>query len=368
MTEVNHSVLQDIQLSQGGAFVDYGAWSWASTFGDVALEFRAIREGACLWDVYALQKWDVTGSDAVLAIQRVFSNAIGSMAVGQVRYGAFVNAEGAMTDDGTVYRLENDRLWVMTNADDFDVANARHFDGLDVRLVNRTAEMPLISVQGPKSREIVQSLTDADLRQLRYFRFIPEPVTVAGTQVWLLRTGFSGELGFELIPERSAAVDVWSALADAGATPIGLDAIDIARIEAGLVMIEADYLPGEISPYDLSFDKMIAQDPDLGIAGYASLAKRGQAPPVRLKTLRIEGAEVPSPGASVFKDGSVVGVVTSPCASPSFGTIALARLDTEQAANGTSLDVSIGEGGSRRARAFVADLSIHDPQKVKPRS
>ena len=95
-----------------------------------------------------------------------------------------------------------------------------------------------------------------------------------------MRTGFSGELGFELIPAREDAVALWQKLSDAGGQPVGLDAIEVARIEAGLVVIDADYTPGETSPYDLSFDKMIAIDQGLDIIGSEILAKTAKAPPL----------------------------------------------------------------------------------------
>lgn len=370
MSQTIRSVLYDVQEEQGATFVEYTPWIWTANFGDVSREFQAIREGVVLWDIYPLQKWDVTGPDANIAIQRVFTNSLATLAVGQVRYGAFVDADGLMTDDGTIYRLADEHLWVMTNADNFDESNAAHFAGLDVSIVNRTHDMPLISVQGPKSRDLLQQHTTTDLSDLRYFRFLPEPVEIAGVPTWVLRTGFSGELGFEIIParDRADAVSLWRTLSAAGGVPVGLDAIDIARIESGLIVIDADYSAGQISPFDLSFDGVVKIDPALGIVGGDSLAKAAESPAIRFKTLRVEGAEVPAHGAAVFKDGADIGVLTSPCASPAFGTIGLARLASEHSANGTSVDVAIGEDGSRRARAFVTDLSIHDPQKTKPRS
>ncbi|HVQ87705.1 MAG TPA: aminomethyltransferase family protein [Actinomycetes bacterium] len=367
-TNQNRSVLYDVQVAQGAGFIEYGDWSWATNFGDAQAEYRAIRTGVCLWDVYALQKWDVTGPEAIAAIQRVFTNNLATLAVGQVRYGAFVNADGAMIDDGTVYKHSDDHLWVMTNADDFPSQIEGIIAGLDVTLTPRTSEMPLIAVQGPGSRELLQGLTDVDLSELRYFRFLTEQVSVAGVPVWIMRTGFSGELGFELIPSRDRAVELWQTLTAAGGVPVGLDAIEVARVEAGLVVIDADYTPGETSPFDLSFDKMIAIAAQAPIVGADILSKTAEAPPLRFKTLRIEGHEVPEYGAAIRKDGVVVGTVTSPADSPTFGVIGLATIATDYAANGTSVEVAIGEGGTRSARAFVTDLSIHDPDKRKPRS
>jgi len=368
MASQNQSVLYDTQVAQGGSFVEYGDWTWAATFGDVDAEYRAIRTGVCLWDVYALQKWDVTGADAVKAIQRVFTNNLQTQVVGQVRYGAFVNADGAMIDDGTVYKHADDHLWVMTNADDFPSQIAGEIAGLDVTIESRSFDMPLIAVQGPGSRDLLQAQTETDLATLRYFRFLPKQVKVAGIPVWLMRTGFSGELGYELIPARADAVELWTTLANAGGVPVGLDAIEVARVEAGLIVIDADYTPGQTSPFDVSLDKTVVSDSSVDIVGAEALAKTAAAPPYRFKTLRIEGSDVPGYGASVRKAGNVIGTVTSPTTSPTFGVIGLATLATEYAANGTSVEVDIGEDGARTARAFVADLSIHDPDKRKPRS
>src|SRR5262249_61946491 len=118
-----------------------------------------------------------------------------------------------------------------------------------------TAELPMICVQGPTSRELLQGLTDADLSGLRYFRFWSEPVKVAGVPATVLRTGFSGEIGFELVTDLDSVVPLWEALTAAGGRPFGLEAIDLARIEAGLIIIALDYQPGETSPYDVSLDR-----------------------------------------------------------------------------------------------------------------
>ena len=115
----------------------------------------------------------------------------------------------------------------------------------------------MISATGPTSRDLVQGLTDFDLSSLGYFRFNPEPVQVAGVPTTVLRTGFSGELGFELVTDPGSVVTLWDALIAAGGTPFGLEAIDLARIEAGLIIIALDYQPGETSPYDVSLDRFI---------------------------------------------------------------------------------------------------------------
>ncbi len=365
MAEPVRSPLYDVQAAAGAEFEDFDGWLWTAHLGDVMGEYEAIRTGAGLWDVYPLVKWDFTGPDAVRAAQRVFTNDVIGLQTGQVRYGAFTDETGNMVDDGTIYRLADDHCWVMTNMPGYDEYFAGAMGGLDVSIVNRTEEMPLVSLQGPESRAVLSKLTDADLTGLGYFRFLPERVDVAGIPAWLLRTGFSGELGYELICDPDRVVELWNALLGAGARAFGTHAVEIARIEAGLIVAGVEYEPGTRSPYDLSFDRIVALDKDeCDFLGKDRLREQAASPPNRLKTLRIEGTAVPEYGTPVLLGGETVGTLTSATESPRFGTIGLAVLRTDQADNGNRLEATV-EGGT--APATVADLSIYDPDKRKPR-
>lgn len=354
------SVLYDVQERQGGTFDDFDGWMWTLDFGDILGEYESLRSGAGMWDVYGLNKWHVSGPDAQAALQRGFTNNLASQQVGQVRYGAFVNDSGMLLDEGTIYKRADGSYFAFTNTATFDGFVRGHSPNADVTLVNRLHEMPLVSVQGPRSREILQSLSDFDLSTVAYFRFA-EPVTIGGIDVFISRTGFSGELGYELIPTRGDAERLWLTLADAGVTPVGFNAIDIARVEAGLIVIETEYEPGELTPFDLGMDRMVSFAPEIEYVGKDALQKVAAEPPRRLKTLRLEAGELPDGGSDVTKDGQVVGTLTSPTNSPRFGPIALAIMERAAADNDTVVNV----GG---ATATVADLSIFDPTKVKPRA
>jgi aminomethyltransferase len=354
------SVLYDIQERQGGTFDDFGGWIWTLDFGDILGEYEALRSGAGMWDVYALNKWHVTGPDARAALQRGFTNNLASQQVGQVRYGAFVNDSGVLMDEGTIYKRADGSFFAFTNTDTFDGFVREHSPNADVTMVNRLHEMPLVSVQGPRSRDILQTLSDFDCASLPYFRFT-EPVTIAGIEVFMSRTGFSGELGYELIPARGEAEQLWEALAEAGVRPVGFNAIDIARIEAGLIVFEFEYEPGQLTPFDLGMDRMVSFAPGIDYVGRDVLQEVASAPPRRLKTLRLAAGELPDGGSDVTRDGRVVGTLTSSTSSPRFGPIALAIMETTAADNDTVVNV----GGST---ATVADLSIFDPTKVKPRA
>ncbi len=360
------SVLYDVQAEQGAVFEDYDGWIWTLNLGDSLGEYEELRSGVVMWDVYGLVKWDVRGADAVAAVQRVFTNAITALEPGQVRYGAVVDDTGALVDDATVFRHAGDHLWVMTNGTTFADHLAAATPGMDVTVENRLHEMPLVSVQGPRSRAVLQELTALDLQGLPYFRFATEPVDVAGIPAYVLHTGFSGELGFELIPTaREDAPALWTALGAAGVRPIGFEAVEIARVEAGLIIHEQDYLAGEQTPYDVGLDRLVKLDEAGPFLGRDTLRRVAAAPPNRFVTLRLGGDELPELGADVLVGGEVVGCLTSPVESPRHGLIGLARLRTEVAGDGATVDVAVGDG---TVPATVSHATVHDPEKLRVRS
>jgi aminomethyltransferase len=359
------SIWHEVQERQGATFEDFDGWLWTESFGDVGKEYEAIRKDVAMWDVYPLVKWDFRGADAVRAAQRISTNDILGLGVGRVRYGAFVDENGQMVDDGTVYRLAEDHLWVMTNAPGYEDWFGEVFAGMDVVVENRTTQMPLLSIQGPRSREVLQGLTQADLSSLGYFHLWPNRVALAGIDVWVLRTGFSGELGFELIPAPEDAVALWEAVQGAGVTPFGTAAVEIARIESGMIVAGVEYEKGTRSPFDLSMDRFVALDGQGEFLGKARLEQIAAAPPNRFKTLRVQVTQVPEYGATVTKGGEEIGTMTSATDSPLFGVIGLAVLDSNHAAEGTEVEVGLGEG---TVPATVDVLSVYDPNKERPRS
>ncbi len=364
MTEAVKSVLHGEHEARGAEFVVYSGWTWVTTFGDVQREYAAIRSGVSMWDVYGLQKFDVSGPDAPRAIQRVFGNDVLGMAIGQVKYGPFVTETGALIDDGTVFKLAEDHFWVMANSESTEHYIRDNADGMDVHIEFRTHQMPDISIQGPGARDFIQRLTDTDISGLKHFRFLPERIEVAGIPVWLTRSGFTGDLGYELIPDPTDAVALWKRLADEGAVPVGVDAVGIARIEAGLVIIGNDYEPGVTSPYDLSMDKIVASEKDLPMLGIEFLRQASVSPARRFKTLRVSGSALPSDMTPVWDGERRVGTLTSPSNSPLAGIIGLAVLETQWSANGTELAIEID--GSR-VGVVVDELSIFDPQRARQR-
>jgi aminomethyltransferase len=364
-TEARHySPLHAWHEAHGAEYLWEDGWPWTNHEGaDPMTEYEAIRTGAGIWDLFSTCKYEVTGPDAARLVQRRFTNRVDDMRPGRVRYGAFVDESGIMIDDGNAYRFADDRFLLTINTPTLEDWFREAAGDLDARIAHRTEDFGMISVQGPTSQETLQPLTGRDLGELTYFGFWPEPTTVAGVEATVLRTGFSGEKGFEVLTAPGDSQRVWDALLEAGATPFGLIAVDLARTEVGLIIIAVEYNPGEISPYDLSMDRFIKTDTQN--VGAKALAAYGANPPKRFKSLRIESETAPDYGAAVTMDGRQVGTVTSPAVSPRVGTIGLAILDTDASDDGTKVEVAVGEG---TAPATVDVLSVLDPMKERPRS
>jgi aminomethyltransferase len=352
-----------ITSKTAAGFTDEAGWLWVTNFGDPDAEYRAIREGVGMWDLSPLNKWDVTGPDAVEAVQRVHTADVTRMDRGQVRYGAFVDEDGLVVDDGTVFRFDDDHLWICTNSNEREEYFAAAIKGLDVEVRYIAPELPSMQIQGPKSRDLMRSITDADLDALRYFRFFPDQVRVGGVPVWLSRTGFSGELGYEVFLRAEHAEALWDAVQGAGAVPYGADVIEPIRVEVGMIVTDYDYEPGARTPFDLGLDRFVALH-ELNM-GTERLRGVVTDPPNRFVTVRLQGDELPEYGSRVTRDGDEVGVLTSPADSPRHGPIGLAILRTDAAQPGTEVLVA---GPTGPIAGTVDVLSIDDPAKERPRS
>jgi aminomethyltransferase len=261
-----------------------------------------------------------------------------------------------------VFTFADDHLWVCTNSDDRADYFADATKGLDVEIAYIAPELPSMQIQGPKSRDLLRGLTDVDLGALRYFRFLPGQVEVGGVPVWLSRTGFSGELGYELFLRPEHALDVWRAVAAAGATPYGMDVIEPIRVEAGMIVTDYDYEPHERSPFDLGLDRFVKFHPlNMGTEALRGLA---EDPPNRFVTVRLESGELPEYGTPLRSGEREVGTLTSPALSPRFGPIGLAIVQAEAAAPGTPVEAVTAQGA---VPGTVDVLAIDDPTKERPR-
>jgi aminomethyltransferase len=351
---------------EGAEFADWHGWEWIAGFGNADAEHHAVRTACGVWDESPLRKWRLSGPDALAAADRFFTNDMRSLQPGQVRYGAFCDDDGRMLGDGTVFALASDRCWVITALKSDGEALREAAGELDYEIADATAELPHLQLQGPHARGVLQSLTDADLQTLGYYRWWPQPVSVAGEQVQVARCGYSGELGYELYCAPGSAERLWQAILDTRrVTPYGLNAVETLRQESGLIFIGCDYFPGQTDPYEMNLDRVIRLEKP-GFRGQQALRRIAAAPLRRLTTLVFESDRVPAYGAPVHRDRRQVGQVRSACWSPTFGrAIAMAVIDSGLIELGGRFDVEMPDGPA--AVATVASYPLYDPLKLRPR-
>ena len=232
--------------------LDREGWYWPKHFGDPVAEHHAIRNDVGVWDVSPLRKVVLSGPDAMKAVDRIFANDMQSLEVGQVRYTPFCDESGKLVGECTV--LEDGRGRV--HGGHGGRLRPRPLRGRGRRALGRdramTKSIPQLGISGPRSRELLQGLTDVDVAELRTSRFWPEQVKVGGVPCWVSRTGFSGELGYELFCSPEGRRGARDTVVAGGARPCRLAAVETIRIESGLLFFGRDYFQHETSPYDVA--------------------------------------------------------------------------------------------------------------------
>lgn len=336
--------------------------------GDQA-EYWALRQRAALMDLSALRKFEVQGADAFALLQYAFSRNLEKVAVGQGAYGCLLNPHGGIVDDGIVFCFGPSRYRYVGNCDT-DAAWLRQIaqeKGWSVAI--ETVALHNLALQGPLSRDILKTLVP-EVKALGYFRFLESQIQ--GIPVLISRTGYTGELGYELFvpPQHGAAL--WEILMAAGQSwgmlPLGMKALDRARIEAGLLAMGYEF-DDLTSPYQTGIGWAVAmKKPDL--MGKAALEAIRLHPPRVAVGLVLEGPEVAAHGQPVFAAGERwrVGQITSATFSPLLNaSIAMAQVVPEFAEPGTVVEVGMLDGLKRRVKATVGTLAAFDPTKSRAR-
>ena len=359
-------------------------------------EYHAIRNSAALIDVSPLYKYLVTGRDAAHLLDRVVTRAVPAMKVGQVLYTTWCDAAGKVIDDGTLARLAEDRFR-LTSAEPNLRWLSLNAAGLDVTIQDVSDTTAAVALQGPLARTILQQCTEADVAGLKYFRLIHG--SIRGIDVAISRTGYTGDLGFEIWAAAVHAVPLWDALraagADYGLTPAGILALDLARVEAALMLQDVDYISAhraliesqKSSPFELNLGWTVdlAKERFVGHDALAAERARGEADGAwRFVGIEAEWdslerlfAEVGLPprlptqawrtSVPVTAGGTQVGYATSGCWSPLLKkSIALAHVPAEYAVAGTRLGIEVTvEHHRRQAAARVVPTPFFDPPRKR---
>jgi aminomethyltransferase len=367
--------------SMGATFDEYAGYEFAYRYGDDILEeYWACRRRVAVIDLTPLRKVEVSGRGAEALLQAVVTRDLGRLSDGQIVYTALCDDGGNVIDDGTVFRFEPDRFrWVgYTDEDENWFRTQADRLGLEVRLENSTDRIHNIAVQGPRSRELVTGLIAPapgrpKVTDLTWFRFTEGNLGgTGGPAVLLSRTGYSGELGYELWCHPDDGPAVWDAVFEAGEPlgvgPLGLDALDPLRIEAGLIFKGYEY-EGEEDPFEAGIGFVVSGNKTDDFVGKAALARRRMDPSAVFIGLEVDDAEPLVHGDHVVAGDEVVGVVTSGALSPVLAkNLAFARVGAACGKLGSRLEVERTGADPGRVPAVVVRVPFYDPDKTKPRS
>ncbi|MCX8998097.1 aminomethyltransferase family protein [Rhizobiaceae bacterium BDR2-2] len=374
-----HSSLQPLTRD----FVEYRGYWLANGFaasGPIE-EYWACREAAALIDLSPLRKFEVTGPDSEALLQYCLTRDVRKLATGQVVYSAMCYEHGGMLDDGTLFRLgDHNFRWI--GGDDYSgiwLRKVAEEKGFRAWVRSSTDQLHNIAVQGPKSRDILRDLFWTAPRQptvgeLGWFRFTVARIGgFEGVPVVVSRTGYTGELGYEIFCHPKDAAAVFSAVREAGEPHglrlMGLQALDMLRIEAGLIFAGYDF-DDQTDPFEagIGFTVPLKSKQD-DFIGREALIRRKENPRWTFVGLDVGANEAVGHGDCLHIGRARIGTVTSATHSPVLGkTIALARVDVTHAAVGTEIEIGKLDGQQKRIPAVIVSLSHYDPQKTRPRS
>jgi len=347
--------------------------------GPVA-EYWACREKAAVMDLSPLRKFEVTGPDAEALLQYTLTRNVRKLATGQVVYTAMCYEHGGMIDDGTLFRLGDQNFrWI--GGDDYSGIWLREQAeklGLKAWVRSSTDQMHNIAMQGPKSRDILRQViwtppARPAVDELGWFRFTVGRVGgFEGPSVVLSRTGYTGELGYEIFCHPRDALTVfdavWKAGEPHGLMPLGLQALDMLRIEAGLAFAGYEFCD-QTDLFEAGIGFTVALSKNEDFIGREALIRRREHPHKKLVGLEMEGDEAVGHGDCVHVGRAQIGVVTSATRSPILGkTIALARIDVAYDKPGSKVEIGKLDGQQKRLPARIVRFPHYDPEKMRVRA
>jgi len=360
-------------------FTDYRGFWLPDCFNSAGPieEYWACRERAVVMDLSALRKFEILGPDAEKLVQLAVTRDIRKLAVGQVVYTALCYEHGGMLDDGTVFRLADNNFRLVCGDDYCGVwlreLAAKH--GLHAFVKSSTDQLHNLALQGPKSRDILREILVTPAHQpsadeLKWFRFTIGKIN--GVPVMVSRTGYTGELGFEIWCHPSRGTEVWDAILKAGKPyglePLGLLALDMVRIEAGLAFSGYEFCD-QTDPFEAGIGFTVPESKTDDFVGKEALARRRAHPSKKLVGLAVEGLEPVHHGDAIYSGRAQIGVVTSATRSPTLGgIIALARLDVSLAETGASVEIGKLDGHRKRLAATIVSFPHYDPTKSRVRA
>lgn len=366
MTELNRTPLYNVYKQYGAKTIDFGGWDLPVQFTSIKEEHEAVRSKAGLFDVSHMGEVELRGEDSLAFLQKVMTNDVSLLKSGAALYTAMCYEDGGTVDDLLIYKkAENDYLLVI-NASNIkkDLEWLTSNRSGDVTIENKSDEIALLALQGPVAEAVLQTLTDTDLSEIKFFKF-KNGVELAGVEVLLSRTGYTGEDGFELYCDAEDAVTLWEKILETGKSkgviPCGLGARDTLRFEAALPLYGQE-LSKDITPIEAGIGFAVKTNKEIEFNGKAVLKEQKENGTSR-KLVGIELLEkgIPRHGYEVFSGEELIGVVTTGTQSPTLKkNIGLALLKSEFTQKGTEVEVQIRK---KRLKAVVVATPFYKRTK-----
>lgn len=365
--------LYPVHEKLGASFTDFGGWDMPLKYSNDVAEHEAVRTRAGIFDLSHMGEFRVTGPDAGAFLDYALVSNMSVLKVGKAKYSILVNDKGGVIDDLITYRLGDEEFMVVPNAANIDTdyaAMSERLGDFNVEFVNESDQTSLIAVQGPRAEEILLAAGASDenaVRELKYYASVP--LTIAGVDVLLARTGYTGEDGFELFVPNEHAVELWDKLAAAGEpfglTPAGLASRDSLRLEAGMPLYGHE-LGLDITPFESGLGRLVEialEKKASDFVGREALSELAKSESKRILVGLKAQAKRPARAGSklVDSEGNEIGEVTSGIPSPTLGfPIAMALVNREFSELGSTVDVDIR---GKRAPFDVVALPFYKREK-----
>ena len=365
--------LYPVHEKLGASFTDFGGWDMPLKYSNDVAEHEAVRTRAGIFDLSHMGEFRVTGPDAAAFLDYALVSNMSVLKVGKAKYSILVNDKGGVIDDLITYRLGDDEFMVVPNAANIDTdyaAMSERMGDFNVEFVNESDQTSLIAVQGPRAEEILLAAGASDegaVRELKYYASVP--LTIAGVDVLLARTGYTGEDGFELFVPNEHAVELWDKLVAAGEpfglTPAGLASRDSLRLEAGMPLYGHE-LGLDITPFESGLGRLVEialEKKAADFVGRQALSELAKEDSPRILVGLKAQAKRPARAGSKLVDaeGNEIGEVTSGIPSPTLGyPVAMALVNREFSELGSTIDVDIR---GKRAPFDVVALPFYKREK-----
>lgn len=345
-TDLKSTALEQIHIALGAKMVPFAGYNMPVQYSGLRQEHAAVRERAGMFDVSHMGEFFVEGPDAIPFLQKVTSNDVSKLIPGKIQYSCFPNEQGGIVDDLLVYCFSEEHFLLVVNASNMD-KDWNHLQnytsGYEVELSNQSDDYSLLAVQGPKATEILQTLTQVNLNEIRYYNFIIG--RIAGIEeVIISATGYTGAGGFELYVPNEHAAKLWNSVIEAGEPygllPAGLGARDTLRLEMGMCLYGND-IDDTTSPLEAGLGWITKFSKDF-ISSQTFAKQKEEGLSKKLVGFEMIDRGIPRHGYEIAKNGKVVGRVTSGTASPSTGkNIGMGYVPIELSAEGSEFDVLI---------------------------